>query len=324
MVWKDEGGCVAKAMYPGSLLPPQYERDSEAAELADIEEDESGKSEAEHEGTADEHYTDSALTMYLRDVQRNALLSADEEKDIAARVADGDQVARTIMILSNLRLVVKMAKRYLNRGMPFLDLIEEGNVGLIKAVDRFRLEKECRFSTYATWWIRQNIERSLDNQSRTVRLPVQVCELVGKIGRATKTLGQELDREPTSQELADRLGVDLPRIRDLLTLSKRTYSMDHPLGSAGDFFLSDVIEDTGSLTPVELLENQGAYERVSEGFKTLTDTEKRVLTLRFGLEDRPPETLESIGCCLNVTRERIRQIESKALQKLRSLLELNE
>ena len=300
-----------------SLLSFEIERDPDAFELAEIGETEPAELEEEIKQAVAEPFEDAAK-LYLRDIQKNKLLTAEEEKKVAARIDLGDKAARAVMIVSNLRLVVKMAKRYLNRGLPFLDLVEEGNLGLIKAVDRFKLSKECRFSTYASWWIRQSIERALVNQSRTIRLPVHVSDLIGKMARATRELVRKLNREPTLEEVAGCLGVELSRVCGLLVILKKTFSIDQPMGDTADFSLSDTIEDTANTSPVELVENLNRYEVMSKWFKTLSNTEKTILTLRFGLEDNNPQTLDTIGRSFGVTRERIRQIESKALEKLRT------
>jgi len=256
----------------------------------------------------------------LRDVQKSKLLTADDEKELAARIALGDKAARDKMIVSNLRLVVKMSKRYVNRGVPFLDLIEEGNLGLIKAVGRFELSKECRFSTYASWWVRQCLERAVDNQSRTIRLPVHINDDLKRFFRATRVLGKQLNREPTIKELANALDVNVAYVRRLMVLMRKTFSIDQPMGET-DYFLSDTIEDFIKVSPVDQIENLDKYELVSKGLESLTDSEKKILALRFGLDDNLPQTLETIGKSFGVTRERIRQIEAKALGKLRILAE---
>ncbi|MGD0586824.1 MAG: sigma-70 family RNA polymerase sigma factor [Oryzomonas sp.] len=264
---------------------------------------------------------DDAIKIYLRDIQRTPLLNAESEKELARRVEKGDKSARDKMIESNLRLVVKIAKRYINRGLPFLDLIEEGNLGLIKAVERFSLAKECRFSTYATWWIRQAIERSLVNQSRTIRLPVHVSDDINRMLKATRALSQTLQREPSVQEVADAMKAKVAYTRRLMTLLRRTCSMETPIGDGNDYFLIDTIEDSSLVSPSELLENVNRYEMISRFFDELTESEQKILTLRFGLDDREPQTLDTIGQSFGVTRERIRQIESKCLEKLRKLSE---
>ncbi|MCM2359426.1 MAG: sigma-70 family RNA polymerase sigma factor [Geobacteraceae bacterium] len=267
-----------------------------------------------------EHF-DDAIKLYLREIQKSRLLTADDEKELAARIAKGDKAARDKMIESNLRLVVKIAKRYINRGLPFLDLIEEGNMGLIKAVERFKLSKECRFSTYATWWIRQSIERALVNQSRTIRLPVHVSDDINKMLRVTRELVQRLNREPAVKEVAAEMGVTPVHVRRLMVLLKKTYSIERPMGEDNDYSLIDTIEDTSSISPAALLEDVNRYELVSRWFDTLADSEKKILTLRFGLDDKEPQTLDTIGHAFGVTRERIRQIEAKSLEKLRKIVE---
>ncbi len=260
---------------------------------------------------------DDPVKIYLRDIQRTPLLNAEAEKELALKVEKGDKAARNQMIEANLRLVVKIAKRYINRGLPFLDLIEEGNLGLMKAVERFSLEKECRFSTYATWWIRQSIERALVNQSRTIRLPVHISDSISRMIKHTRILSNELHREPTVQELAETMQTKPLQIRRLMVLLKRTCSIDVPIGEGNDFFLVDTIEDQNSIQPSELVENIDDYELISEQFDKLTENELTILGLRFGLNDQEPETLETIGQRFGVTRERIRQIEAKALEKLK-------
>ena len=267
-----------------------------------------------------EHF-DDAIKLYLREIQKTKLLSADDEKDLASRIAKGDKTARDKMIESNLRLVVKIAKRYINRGLPFLDLIEEGNMGLIKAVERFKLSKECRFSTYATWWIRQSIERALVNQSRTIRLPVHVSDDINKMLRITRELVQKMNREPSVKEVATEMNVSLVYVRRLMVLLKKTYSIERPMGENNDYFLIDTIEDTSTISPATLLEDINKYEMVSKWFATLSESEQKILTLRFGLDDKEPQTLDTIGRSFGVTRERIRQIEAKSLEKLRKIVE---
>ena len=264
-----------------------------------------------------EHY-DDAIKIYLRDIQRTPLLNAVTEKELARKVEQGDEAARNKMIESNLRLVVKIAKRYINRGLPFLDLIEEGNLGLIKSVERFRLAKECRFSTYATWWIRQTIERALINQSRTIRLPVHISDDIGRMIRVTRKLSQELDREPTIQEIADVMQVKAQLVRRLLTLLRHTCSIEAPIGDGTSFTLIDTIKDCSMVPPTDLLENINIFELISQHFNKLTDHEQKILTLRFGLDDNDPQTLDTIGHLFGVTRERIRQIEVNSLKKLRA------
>ena len=267
---------------------------------------------------------DDAIKIYLRDIQRTPLLSADAEKDLARQIEKGDAAARNRMIEANLRLVVKIAKRYLNRGLPFLDLIEEGNLGLIKSVERFNLAKECRFSTYATWWIRQSIERALINQSRTIRLPVHISDEIGRMIRTTRRLSHELDREPAIQEIADAMDAKIQHIRRLMTLLRHTCSIEAPIGNDNDFALINTIEYNSMTSPDDLIENINIFELISKHFSKLSENEQKILTLRFGLDDHDPQTLDIIGQQFGVTRERIRQIESKSLEKLRAFYLLSQ
>jgi RNA polymerase primary sigma factor len=267
-----------------------------------------------------EHF-DDAIKIYLRDIQRTPLLTAESEKELARKVEKGDKAARNTMIESNLRLVVKIAKRYINRGLPFLDLIEEGNLGLIKAVERFNLAKECRFSTYATWWIRQSIERSLVNQSRTIRLPVHVSDDISRMLRTIRGLSQELHRDPETEEIAAAMKTKVAHVRRLMTLLRRTCSIETPIGEGNDFSLMDTIEDNSMVSPSLQLENVSCYEQISGQFDMLTESEQKILALRFGLDDNEPQTLDVIGQQFGVTRERIRQIEAKSLEKIRKSTE---
>ena len=304
-----------------SIIVADEELESvEAEEEPDLEAI-TAEEEVEEEIEAPElDHCDDAIKLYMRDIQKSKLLSADEEKELAGRIDQGDKAARDNMIESNLRLVVKIAKRYINRGLPFLDLIEEGNVGLIKAVGKFKLSKECRFSTYATWWIRQSIERALVNQSRTIRLPVHVSDDVNKMFRVTRELVNKMNREPSGKEIATEMGVDIAYVRRLMVLLKKTYSIERPMGENHDYFLLDTIEDTSNVSVAELFENLNKYELVSKWLDTLPANERNILTLRFGLDDKEPQTLDTIGHIYGVTRERIRQIEVKALEKLRVVI----
>lgn len=295
---------------PGDAEEPEEAEEADAAEEAP---------KVTYEG----HY-DDAIKHYLREIQKTTLLTADEEKELAARVDRGDKAARDKMIESNLRLVVKIAKRYINRGLPFIDLIEEGNIGLIKAVERFKLSKECRFSTYATWWIRQSIERALVNQSRIIRLPVHVSDDINRMLKVTRQLVQELNREPSLKEVATQMGVNVSHVRRLMVLLKKTYSIEMPMGENNDYFLIDTIEDTSTMSPSDLLEDVNKFEMVSRWLATLTENEQKIITMRFGLDDKEPQTLDTIGKSFGVTRERIRQIEAKSLEKLRKMLQLTE
>ena len=296
--------------------PLLVEDEPDTAALAAVE-----REEKEKDTTEDyEDFAMDAIKLYLKDIQKTNLLTAEEERALARRIDDGDMAARDRMIESNLRLVVKIAKRYMNRGLPFLDLIEEGNLGLIKAVERFKLSKECRFSTYATWWIRQSIERALVNQSRTIRLPVHVSDDINKLIKITRELVRVYNREPQIKEVAEAMGVEPAYVRRLMVLLKKTFSIEHPMGENSDYSLIDTIEDTTVVNPLELAEWLNKYKIIADLLATLNDNEKEIIALRFGLDDRDPQTLDTIGRQFGVTRERIRQIEAKSLEKLRTLL----
>ncbi|PLX87364.1 MAG: RNA polymerase subunit sigma [Desulfuromonas sp.] len=269
----------------------------------------------------DEGASADAIKLYLKEIQKSTLLTAAEERELAGQIAKGDMAARDRMIESNLRLVVKISKRYMNRGLPFLDLIEEGNMGLIKAVERFKVSKGCRFSTYATWWVRQSIERALVNQSRTIRLPVHVADDINKLVKISRELLQRLKREPTLEEIADAMGATPAYVSRMSVLLKKTYSIEHPMGENSDYSLIDTIEDKNSIDPSTLIEDLDRYGHVSDWLEGLTDNEREILVLRFGLDDREPQTLDTIGQRFGVTRERIRQIEAKSLAKLRQIQE---
>ncbi len=286
---------------------------TESDDVEDKEEEKAAKEPDDH--------SDDAIKLYLKEIQKTKLLTAEEERALALRISKGDEAARDRMIESNLRLVVKIAKRYMNRGLPFLDLIEEGNMGLIKAVERFKLSKECRFSTYATWWIRQSIERALVNQSRTIRLPVHVSDDINKLIKISRELVHKYNREPHVAEIAEAMGVEPPYIRRLMVLVKKTYSIEHPMGENNDYSLIDTIEDPSAINPSTLIEDLNKYGYVSSWLESLSENEREILTLRFGLDDREPQTLDTIGRQFGVTRERIRQIEAKSLEKLRKLKE---
>jgi RNA polymerase primary sigma factor len=269
---------------------------------------------------ADETTSADAIKIYLKDIHKSKLLSAAEERELAGQIAEGDEHARQRMIESNLRLVVKIAKRYMNRGLPFLDLIEEGNMGLIKAVEKFKVSKGCRFSTYATWWIRQSIERALVNQSRTIRLPVHVSDDINKLVKISRELLQRLKRDPTVEELAAAIGTNSAHVQRMLQLVRKTYSIEHPLGDNEDYSLIDTIEDQNMADPGRTIEDLDRFTRVMEWMDGLNDHEREILVLRFGLHDGEPQTLDTIGRQFGVTRERIRQIEAKSLAKLRNCL----
>jgi len=261
--------------------------------------------------------TEDPVRMYLKEIGNVSLLTTEEEVSLAKRVEEGDEKAKKALTEANLRLVVSIAKKYVGRGMPFLDLIQEGNMGLMKAVDKFDYTKGYKFSTYATWWIRQAITRGIADTGRTIRVPVHMVETINKTLRMTRTLLQELGREPTPEEVADRLGVPVTRIREVLKISRDPVSLDTPIGEEDDSHLGDFIEDDSALSPADSAAFSMLREELSTALESLTDRERQVVQLRFGLIDGRARTLEEVGKEFNVTRERIRQIEAKALRKLR-------
>jgi len=260
---------------------------------------------------------DDPVHMYLKEIGHYPLLAPEDEVELAKRILAGDDEAKKILAQSNLRLVVSIAKRYVGRGLSFLDLIQEGNIGLIKAVDKFDYTKGYKFSTYATWWIRQAITRSIADQSRTIRIPVHMSEIINKTHRVSRNLLQELGREPTVQEIADAMGLSVEKIRDILKISVDPISLDSPVGEEEDSHLGDFISDDLAIGPEEAASYSILKDQINRLLETLSDREQRVLTMRFGLKDGKSHTLEEVGKEFNVTRERIRQIEAKALRKLR-------
>lgn len=261
--------------------------------------------------------TDDPVHLYLKEIGNYPLLTMDEEVKLAKRIENGDEDAKRALAESNLRLVVSIAKRYVGRGLSFLDLIQEGNLGLIKAVEKFDYTKGFKFSTYATWWIRQAITRSIADQSRTIRIPVHMSEIINKTYRVSRSLLQELGREPTEQELADELDMPVEKVLEVLKISSDPISLDIPIGEEEDSRLGDFIKDDNIIGPEEAASYSMLRDQISKLLDTLTEREQRVLVLRFGLQDGRTRTLEEVGKEFNVTRERIRQIEAKALRKLR-------
>ena len=257
------------------------------------------------------------VRMYLKEIGKVPLLSAEEEIELAKRMELGDQEAKKRLAEANLRLVVSIAKRYVGRGMLFLDLIQEGNLGLIKAVEKFDYRKGYKFSTYATWWIRQAITRAIADQARTIRIPVHMVETINKLIRVSRQLLQELGREPTPEEIAAEMNMPVERVREILKISQEPVSLETPIGEEEDSHLGDFIQDDNVPVPADAAAFTLLKEQLEEVLGTLTEREQKVLTLRFGLEDGRARTLEEVGKEVNVTRERIRQIEAKALRKLR-------
>ena len=260
---------------------------------------------------------DDPVKMYLKDIGRVPLLSADEEVELAKRMQENDEAAKKRLSEANLRLVVSIAKRYVGRGMLFLDLIQEGNLGLMKAVEKFDYQKGFKFSTYATWWIRQSITRAIADQARTIRIPVHMVETINKLTRVQRVLLQELGREPTPSEIAEKMGVTEDRVREIQKIAQDPVSLETPIGEEEDSHLGDFIEDEKTTTPSDSVAFTMLKEQLLGVLDTLTPREEKVLRLRYGIDDGKSRTLEEVGREFNVTRERIRQIEAKALRKLR-------
>ncbi|WP_423219392.1 RNA polymerase sigma factor RpoD [Clostridium akagii] len=260
---------------------------------------------------------DDPVRMYLKEIGKVPLLSPDEEVSLAQRIEEGDQIARKKLAEANLRLVVSIAKRYVGRGMQFLDLIQEGNLGLIKAVEKFDYRKGYKFSTYATWWIRQAITRAIADQARTIRIPVHMVETINKLIRVSRQLLQELGREPQAEEIAKIMEMPVDKVREIMKIAQEPVSLETPIGEEEDSHLGDFIPDDDALAPAEAAAFTMLKEQLINVLDTLTPREEKVLRLRFGLDDGRARTLEEVGKEFNVTRERIRQIEAKALRKLR-------
>ena len=312
------------------LLLSDDELASEAAEdlideseLLDVDliekEDESDAEKYREYADSNSMKVNDAVKMYLKDIGQVPLLKPEEEKEIAMRVEAGDQEAKDMLITANLRLVVAIAKKYVGRGLQFLDLIQEGNLGLVKAVEKFDYTKGFKFSTYATWWIRQAITRAIADQARTIRIPVHMVETINKLTRVQRQLVQDLGREPTAEEIAEKMGNGMTpdKVRDIQRVALDPVSLETPIGEEDDSHLGDFIEDKQSLTADEYTTRELLKEEIEEVLLTLTERERKVLQLRFGLVDGKTRTLEEVGKEFNVTRERIRQIEAKAIRKLK-------
>ena len=260
---------------------------------------------------------DDPVKMYLKDIGQVPLLTTDEELELAQKMSEGQEAAKKRLSEANLRLVVSIAKRYVGRGMLFLDLIQEGNLGLMKAVEKFDYQKGFKFSTYATWWIRQSITRAIADQARTIRIPVHMVEAINRLVREQRILLQELGREPTLEELAERMGVSIERVSEIQKIAQDPVSLETPIGEEEDSHLGDFIEDDKTPTASDSVASTMLKEQIARVLDTLTPREEKVLRLRYGIDDGRPRTLEEVGKEFNVTRERIRQIEAKALRKLR-------
>ncbi len=329
-----------RAYFNGELSDEEYDRicdylekndvdvlhvdEDELPDMDDIDEldDESTESMEDDEDYSDEGTSaDDPVRMYLKEIGKIPLLTPDEEIELARQIEEGDEeqkkAARERLVEANLRLVVSIAKRFNGRGMQLLDLIQEGNLGLIKAVEKFDYRKGYKFSTYATWWIRQAVTRAIADQSRTIRIPVHMVETINKMIRIQRQLVQELGREPTTEEIADRMGITPERVEEIRQISLEPVSLESPVGEEEDSHLGDFIQDENIAVPADEAAYSLLKEQLAEAMEGLTDRERKVLQLRFGLIDGRPHTLEEVGKEFNVTRERIRQIEAKALRKLR-------
>ena len=294
-------------------------------DLADLESDLDNLGKMDSFGDTDDEnmiaqdglIIDDPVKMYLKEIGKVELLSTERELELAEKMANGDEKAKKILVESNLRLVVSIAKRYVGRGMFFLDLIQEGNLGLMKAVEKFDYNKGFKFSTYATWWIRQAITRAIADQARTIRIPVHMVETINKVLRVSRQLLQELGHEASTEEIAERMNMNVDKVREIMKLAQEPVSLETPIGEEEDSHLGDFIPDDDAPAPAEAASYTLLREQLCEVLHTLTPREEHVLKLRFGLEDGRTRTLEEVGLVFNITRERIRQIEAKALRKLR-------
>ena len=299
------------------ILPPLDDEALPALEELQEIEEVTEEEIADTDALVDTFSTDDPVRMYLKEIGKVPLLTPEEEQELARRMADGDEEAKRRMAEANLRLVVSIAKRYVGRGMLFLDLIQEGNLGLIKAVDKFDYTKGYKFSTYATWWIRQAITRAIADQARTIRIPVHMVETINKVIRVSRQLLQELGHDPSAEEIAEEMGMPVDKVRDILKIAQEPVSLETPIGEEEDSHLGDFIPDEDASEPSEAASFSLLREQLMTVLDTLTPREKKVLELRFGIVDGRTRTLEEVGTEFNVTRERIRQIEAKALRKLR-------
>lgn len=285
----------------------------------DLAQEEAEEEEADNNAFVDlSEISNDSVRMYLNEIGRINLLTAQEEVDLAKRIEKGDLSAKQKLAESNLRLVVSIAKRYIGRGLPFLDLMQEGNFGLLRAVEKFDYTKGFKFSTYATWWIRQAITRAIADQARTIRIPVHMVETINKLTHTQRRLQQELGREPLPEEIAAEMDLDLKKVNHILKISQDIVSLESPVGSEEDSKLGDFIEDEGALSPFETAHREMIKENITDLLQYLSAREQKIIKMRFGLDDGVPHTLEEVGKEFNVTRERIRQIEAKVLEKLRT------
>ncbi len=275
-------------------------------------------SEAESDSGAGQRGLD-AIKYYLKEIRKTPLLTFEQEQELAKRIEKGDQEARARMIEANLRLVVAIGKKYINRGLQFSDIIEEGNLGLIRAVEKFQYQRGFKFSTYASWWIKQAIERAIVNQTRTIRLPVHIAEIVNAYLRSVRQLTQSLGREPQIEEIAKKMKVTVEKVRSISQVVRETYSLDMLIGEQEEDTLKDILQDNNAVSPASLSDEIRRREHIDEWLQQLSVSERKVIELRFGLKDGEPKTLDSIGKEFGITRERVRQIETQALSKLRAI-----
>jgi len=288
---------------------------NEETEEKDAEEKVSSSGSDSDGGSA--HKGLDAIKYYLKEIRKTPLLTFEQEQELAKKIAKGDQAARAKMIESNLRLVVAIGKKYINRGLQFSDIIEEGNLGLIRAVEKFQYERGFKFSTYASWWIKQSIERAIVNQTRTIRLPVHIAEIVNSYMRAVRQLTQALGRDPQIEEIAKKMKVTVDKVRSISQVVRETYSLDMLIGDQEEDTLKDILQDNNALSPASFSDDIRRREHIDEWLQQLSVSEKKVVEMRFGLNDGEPRTLDNIGKEFGITRERVRQIETQALNKLR-------
>ncbi len=292
------------------------DRDEEKDEAEKGRDSEEGPSERVSEGDSPQKGLD-AIKYYLKEIRKTPLLTFEQEQELAKRIEQGDQEARAKMIEANLRLVVAIGKKYINRGLQFSDIIEEGNLGLIRAVEKFQYQRGFKFSTYASWWIKQSIERAIVNQTRTIRLPVHIAEIVNAYLRTMRQLTQTLGREPSLEEIAKKMKVTVDKVRSVSQVVRETYSLDMLIGDQEEDTLKDILQDNNAVSPASFSDEIRRREHIDDWLQQLSVSEKKVIELRFGLSDGEPKTLDAIGKEFGITRERVRQIETQALNKLR-------
>ncbi|MCR4926831.1 MAG: RNA polymerase sigma factor RpoD [Lachnospiraceae bacterium] len=300
-----------------SIDPADTDPDTDTGVMFDDEDEEEREAELDTENLDDDISTDDPVKLYLHEIGKIKLLSEQEERELARRKSEGDEEAKRRLIEANLRLVVSIAKRYANRGMSFLDLVQEGNLGLMKGVEKFDYNMGYKLSTYATWWIRQSVTRALADQSRTIRVPVHMVETINKLTKTTRRLTAELGHDPTIKELAEEMKMSEEKITSIMQIAREPASLETPIGEEDDSNLGDFVADKDGVTPESYVESVMLREQINQVLGDLKERERKVIILRFGLDDNEPKTLEEVGQVFNVTRERIRQIEAKAIRKLR-------